>query len=50
MKTIGVAGDSVMSARQDYPDQHFTQHLAKHYVTNYKTFARGGASNTLIRY
>lgn len=50
MKTIGVAGDSYMSARQDYPDQHFTQHLAKHYVANYKTFARSGASNTLIRY
>ncbi|MDB4331150.1 hypothetical protein N9993_01235 [bacterium] len=50
MTTIGVAGDSFMSARQDYPDQHFTQHLAKHYVTNYKTFARSGASNTLIRY
>jgi len=50
MKTIGIAGDSFMSARQDYPDQHFTQHLAKHYATDYQTFARGGASNTLIRY
>ncbi len=50
MKTIGIAGDSFMSSRQDYPDQHFTQHLARHYDANYKTFARSGASNTLIRY
>jgi hypothetical protein len=50
MKTIGVAGDSFMSARQDYPDQHFTQWLARHYDVKYKTFARGAASNTLIRY
>ena len=50
MKTIGVAGDSFMSARQDYPGQHFTQHIAIHYATNYKTFARGDCSNTLIRY
>ena len=39
-----------MSARQDYPDQHFTQWLARHYDVKYKTFARGAASNTLIRY
>lgn len=50
MKTIGIAGDSFMSARQDYPGQHFTEHLARHYDANYKTFARSGASNTLIRY
>ena len=50
MKTIGIAGDGFMSARQDHLGQHFTEHLARHYDANYKTFARSGASNTLIRY
>lgn len=54
MKTIGICGDSYMSATQDLdrPDCkggiHFTQLLSKKLGYQYKTFARGGCSNYCI--
>ena len=50
MKTLGVAGDNFLSAVQTYPKKHFTELLADHYNVELATFARSGASNTLISY
>ena len=55
MPTLGVCGDSWLSAVHDHGDNHnvegmhFTQLLADKLGYEYKTFAKGAVSNSCIR-